>query len=614
MALYSDPIEQSPAVQALGVDQFYSSTPDVLKAVAEDIFTNNITPSFMRGLNRTQTNHPYIQIDPDTAMAMNVQSLLNNGRAPTPEEFNPAYQEAPLLSPEEANAKYGIRSGNNTLLGWTQPVREIEAQELNRLKHEELGRQDIINRGQGGFFQGLAKFVVGAGASMIDPANLLSTFVPVFGEARAAAMLARAGEAVLPRMAVRAGIGAVEGAAGAALLEPFNYTVSHAEQRDYSMTDSLSNIAFGGILGGGLHAGFGVVADHLFGIGHLIDQSSASVKQAMLGDALTATMEGRPVRADLALRESLLGGTSLRSPYEQARVRFDSAMGPFAPAEPVGIDLGGGPEAGVSLPHPVPDRTGAAIPILNDRGQPQVYQSLKTAQNAVDRWERNKGFSPEIVETSNGYVLRAESNIETIRNTDGSVMSFQNERKALRYRDQILRDPNLDVIPVSDGGPVRYALVAGAQDRDLKAARAHPQAVDLRTSRDLPQVLAQDAQEVARQRRQFLDEVSGWNQGKLNPVVRATPQDLRILAEGNAVFERAQGERGSMAREGRIVERTQIERELADLESQINAVRDVGELPADAEAELSAGEEAVNLADQRASMFDRIAGCLRGAA
>jgi hypothetical protein len=102
-------------------------------------------------------------------------------------------------------------------------------------------------------------------AGLADPLNVASAFVPVVREARVASMLARAGESGLARAGARAAIGAAEGFAGAAALEVPTYGLRTAMQDDYSLTDSLVNMAFGTALGGGMHAVGGAIGDHLGG-------------------------------------------------------------------------------------------------------------------------------------------------------------------------------------------------------------------------------------------------------------------------------------------------------------------------------------------------------------
>ena len=131
-------------------------------------------------------------------------------------------------------------------------------------KKEERERQSILERGpQGswnpfssGFYVGASKLAVGIGASFLDPINIGASFIPVFGQARFAGLVARQGftRARLAR-------GVTEGAVGAAVVEPIVYGVAQKVQADYGLADSLLNITFGTILGGGLHVGAGKLKD-----------------------------------------------------------------------------------------------------------------------------------------------------------------------------------------------------------------------------------------------------------------------------------------------------------------------------------------------------------------
>lgn len=134
-------------------------------------------------------------------------------------------------------------------------------------KRDEVRRQDILARAPGGALQGTLRFGVGLAASIIDPLNVASAFIPVVGPARYAGMLERAGAGALARAGVRARVGAIEGFAGAAALEPLVYFGRTQLQDDYDMSDSLLNLAFGTVLGGGLHVAAGRVSDWARGVG-----------------------------------------------------------------------------------------------------------------------------------------------------------------------------------------------------------------------------------------------------------------------------------------------------------------------------------------------------------
>ncbi|WP_223513990.1 hypothetical protein [Pseudomonas sp. GL-R-26] len=125
---------------------------------------------------------------------------------------------------------------------------------------EQAARQQVLARANGGSMG--TQIAAGLAASLLDPLNIASAFVPVVGEARYASMLGRAA-GPLGRAGVRAGVGAVEGAVGAALIEPLPLLAAGLDQTEYGLSDSLANIALGGILGGGLHSIGGAASDAL---------------------------------------------------------------------------------------------------------------------------------------------------------------------------------------------------------------------------------------------------------------------------------------------------------------------------------------------------------------
>lgn len=169
------------------------------------------------------------------------------------------------LAPEDAQAaiktagvKLDVPEGS-----YTQEALDM----LIARKQDEMRRQDILARAPGGFWQGASRFGVGLAASMLDPLNIASAFVPVVGQARYATLLEQAGTGALARAAIRTRVGALEGAAGAAMLEPGVYLGRTQMQDDYGMADSLLNVAFGTVLGGGLHVVGGRARDYFRGIG-----------------------------------------------------------------------------------------------------------------------------------------------------------------------------------------------------------------------------------------------------------------------------------------------------------------------------------------------------------
>lgn len=160
------------------------------------------------------------------------------------------------LSADEARARVKAAGLDGALTIGDQGITEPALDILIERKRTERKRQDILGRSPGGIGLEAAGLAVQFGASLLDPANVALSFVPVVGPARYARWLAAAGEGAMGaagRAGIRAGVGAVEGAVGAAAIEPWIYQGQVEQQADYSGVDSLYNIAFGGLFGGGLH-------------------------------------------------------------------------------------------------------------------------------------------------------------------------------------------------------------------------------------------------------------------------------------------------------------------------------------------------------------------------
>jgi hypothetical protein len=168
-------------------------------------------------------------------------------------ELEEARRSTNILSAESARAQLGNAGLREQLTVPDQGISQEALDILIRRKRIENQRADLYSRSPGGFGRGAAKIAASLGYSLFDPLNIATAFVPVVSQARYSAML-RAQAGLAGRTGVRAGVGFVEGLAGAALVEPLILSTARAEQADYDGADSLLNIAFGGILGGGLHA------------------------------------------------------------------------------------------------------------------------------------------------------------------------------------------------------------------------------------------------------------------------------------------------------------------------------------------------------------------------
>ncbi len=127
-------------------------------------------------------------------------------------------------------------------------------------KRVEMRRQEVMANAPGGFWEGVQGLGIGLGVGMADPINVASGFLPIVSRGAYLARLA-AQSSILGRTAIRAGAGAIEGAAGAALIEPVVAGSRAYEQADYSALDSLMNVALGSVMGAGLHTTLGAATE-----------------------------------------------------------------------------------------------------------------------------------------------------------------------------------------------------------------------------------------------------------------------------------------------------------------------------------------------------------------
>jgi len=230
-----------------------------------------------------------------------------------------AEPETPLLTAEQARAR--IKEEGLDLTVEDSGIRAGALDILIERKREEVKRKFILDNAPASTVP--VQLLAGFAASALDPINVASAFVPVVGEARYASLLARAGQSAMARAAVRAQVGAVEGAVGAALVEPLVLYASARDQADYDLTNSLLNVAFGSVMGGGLHAAGGLVSD--LRRGNLLEQVRV--------ESLAEAPQGAEVRAttpEIALRRGdddpmLRLSDSLARGIEADRVRIAEA-------------------------------------------------------------------------------------------------------------------------------------------------------------------------------------------------------------------------------------------------------------------------------------------------
>jgi hypothetical protein len=207
--------------------------------------------------------------------------------------FEPGSKGGQFIEPktgivlDKTDADRRVKDAGVPLTIGAQGIREEALNILISRKRDELKRKAVIDSAPAGFWSGAAQIGTGLAVSIADPINIASAFVPVIGQARYAKLVAGASSAA-GRASVRAGVGVTEGVVGAALVEPLVLITAEAEQADYGLYDSFLNLAFGAVLGGGLHAGLGAVGD-------AIGRSSPQTKETMLKGAIGQALDDRPI-------------------------------------------------------------------------------------------------------------------------------------------------------------------------------------------------------------------------------------------------------------------------------------------------------------------------------
>ena len=285
------------AIQARGLDAVEATTGEVLGAAAGSAWAQSIGPRISDWWNRT-----------DAA--------------------------SPTLDADAANTKFGIPG----VLTFDRPVTEAAAEALKKGREDEMRRQAIIARRPDSVLTGgLARGVVSFGTAMLDPVNIGLALIPFVGEARMATLLGTTSMTL-----ARAGAGATGGAAGMLLAEPLEYGLARSEFNDRHMTDTLAAVAFGGLLGGGLHVLGGAVGDAVRGrrtltpIERAIGEAPTPVREGALQGAVAAVAEGRPV--GVAPLFDLPTATTYR------RVAGEAETGNYAAFTPGGMRIEARPE------------------------------------------------------------------------------------------------------------------------------------------------------------------------------------------------------------------------------------------------------------------------------
>lgn len=291
------------------LEEFPATMGQSLQTTAEEALIYSPTSSIRRMLEMKQAEDGGLVGDVKSGAASQ-WTLPSDDDTRTP--------PTPMVPAEVARQK--IKDSGLELTVPDAGIREGALDILMERKRDEVRRRDILNRSTSGFGAGSARLGTALAASMLDPLNVASAFIPVVSAARNAAMMGKTAS-FAGRTGVRARVGAVEGTVGAAVVEPLIYAAASQEQADYDLYDSLLNIGFGTVLGGGLHAGFGAAADALSKGKHwsqarasadedlpqILERVDPETREAALRTAVAQSVEGRAVDVEPIVQERIAG-------------------------------------------------------------------------------------------------------------------------------------------------------------------------------------------------------------------------------------------------------------------------------------------------------------------
>jgi len=443
-----------------------------------------------------------------------VASLIRGG-----EQLYAQYrEEAPLL--DAATARQRVEEAGLKLTIPDDGMKENVLNLLINRKNEENRLASILDRGPDGFVAGAVEFGASIGASLLDPINVASAFVPVYGQARYTSLLANA-QGNLGRAAVRGRVGAVEGAVGTALTEGLIVApVAFYEQADYKATDFLESVAFGTIFGGGLHMGVGALGDAFARTGtintaqpvgtvgnilnSLAPETRTDVMRGALGQALSGRMIDIEARLAMDPRFQNVATRAIETTSLTPIRRFEPGFAGLTGPE-LALDSAVNPSM---VEPPLRIVTGA----MNSAGDVPTYPTAREAERIQSAVLRRTGEQLDIKRLDDGsYTLLRPYDAQPVRSPDGTPLSFEMERAANKAAKSIadLRDRDLTPVAFMEEGQMRFALIENAPKGMAEAAKRNPQLVDLgvgmdrsinATSREIDQDVARNRFEQAFQR------------------------------------------------------------------------------------------------------------------
>tara|TARA_R100001082_G_scaffold8635_1_gene5077 strand:- start:16044 stop:17906 length:1863 start_codon:yes stop_codon:yes gene_type:complete len=583
----------------------------------ETVATNPVTQLWRWNELSRARSAPSEQTDPLADFSLTVPRV-RSGRSPRSNIGEPdtISEEEQLEAIKELNLEGKLTA----VEGETQEGLALRV----KWKKEELARAYVLSRSDGDVSTMVAQFGVGLFGSLLDPLNVAAGFVPVIGVARYSRMLQQQASA-LGRTATRVKVGAAEGVVGAALIEPALLLATEATQYDYDIYDSFANLAFGSVLGGGMHGLAGAVRD-LSGrtysglpgmesglrrqdapvdapqpevapptrspeslanqrISAAVEQISETDRRHNINAALSMVMSGKQVNGlDTMLRKSLEETYTVTSgPTPNRNVIVD----PFD----------------VRLQNEPSLANGKSIRVTASEGQnvQTSYRDIAVAEKKAKQLEK-KGFIAKVRslgEDDHRIDLDIENNF--VRHPDGEYAIYRNLETA-EYAAKSNKNPDTDLHVVRIGDEfLLYEVQTNAQT-----------AFGIRNALDASANEIQMPLEVPVVRSELSPEAQG-------PTIQEqAQQDVRDVHSDDTNFGEMQ-ERELAAEVDRIMENIiettdvpQIETQIAELEAQIETMK--AEAGDDLEARQFLDEATAGLQKTRESQkaWEEAAVCVLG--
>lgn len=554
-AIQVSPADDYNRLQNIDVGYF---NPDAFGAFTEEILTFNPTAAISRYSELRDARGADFSLGQLPLVGATILSQYENRDEET-------FGGSPVISAEEANQRAGDLG-----LNFDGPIPERALELMMERKQRENRRQFILSHRRQGAGQVVGDLFFGLALSAVDPLNVASAFIPVVGETRYAALAGRIGT-----LGARVSRGAVEGAVGAALVEPIVYGAARYEQADYTLQDSLMNVAFGTALGGGFHVGLGALGD-------AIGRTRPQTREATLRGAIAQFVQGRDVNVAPLIHSDPAFNDPAHPFYERIqreseRVQRSSARLNESQAEMARID--------------------AEI----ERARSEMGSAAADREQLVrDRAESGANLVERHIDETTGQRLRA---IEEELNQPG----VDNLRRATLEREQrLLGEGVQDEIPLAQGR-------ADAEIRALEAVRKREEgriqdAVAARTNAE--QRLSRASKSAAKANRRYQEALRAgktpeqiateglrWADQNKAEATRMVDQ----MAESEINYQRGMdpvddqivARREQQARlEDQEQSNTALEDEIADLDGAIDQLIAEGELDADAARGRLSAEEA----------------------